>query len=372
MGELDGDGRFEGCGVCAVRSPEGLDVEVLTRPCRVWSTVTVRRGPTVLAADVEVESGQLELSSGQQTQERLSFTLSPDWAPVNEWSPFAPYGQVARLLVHVEPDGGEAFTVDRGAFLLHEVTWDAGEETAVKVTAYSLLQRLVDDDFPFPTSPDGSSLRREVERLCYPHLVPSLDCGERTLPGGLSWGNRRVEALGKLADLFDLRFYVGADDVLHVVDAHNARVVASYSGEDLLLSEARKASHAVPNRWTAVADKTGGGKSHGGERYSHTVEVNAGPRTVSLYGVVHKVLQVQDGSQDAVVAAADRAMREATSGADQHSFKIVPDYRLDLGDVVTVTPVEGEAVTGPVTGLVMSLVSDAAAMRVDVKNRVVL
>lgn len=372
MGRLDGVGIVEDCGVPGMRAPEGLNVEVLTRPCRVWSTVTVRRGSTVLAADVELESGSLELSSGQTTQERLSFTVSPDWTPVNEWSPFAPYGQVARLLVHVEPDGGEAFTVDRGSFLLHEVTWDAGEGAAVKVTAYSLLQRLADDDFPFPTSPDGVSLRREVERLCYPHLVPSLDCGERTLPGGLAWGNKRVEALGKLADMFDLRFYVGADDMLHMVDARNARVVARYTGEDLLLSEARKASHAVPNRWTAVADKTGGGASHGGARYSHTAEVNAGPRSVALYGVVHKVLQVQDGAQDAVVAAADRAMREATGGADDRSFKIVPDYRLDLGDVVTVMPADGEPVTGPVTGLVMSLDSEAAAMRVDVKNRVVL
>lgn len=338
----------------------------------MWSTVTSRRGSVVLAPDVEVESGSLELSSGQQTQERLSFSLSPDWAPTDEWSPFAPYGQVVRLMVHVEPDGGEGFTVDRGSFLLHEVQWDRGDESAVRVTAYSLLQRLADDDFPFPTSPDGSSLRREVERLCYPHLVPALDCGERELPGGLSWGNRRVEALGKLAELFGLRFYVGADDMLHMVDAQLGRVVARYTGEDLLLSEQCKASHSTPNRWTAVANKGGGDQSHGGERYSHTVEVDAGPRTTSLYGVVHKVLQVQDASQDAVVAAADRAMREATSGADDRSFKIVPDYRLDLGDVVTVAPQDGEPVTGPVTGLVMDLAGGAQSMRVDVKMRTVL
>ncbi len=48
------------------------------------------------------------------------------------------------------------------------------------------------------------------------------------------------------------------------------------------------------------------------------MEVDAGPARRAK--VVHKV-QVQDASQDAVAAAADRAMREATSGADDGSFK---------------------------------------------------
>lgn len=371
MGELDGAGCDEGRGVCGVRSPEELSVDVLTLPCRVWCTVKSTRGSVVLADDVPVESGQLELSSGQQTQERLTFNLSPDWTPLNEWSPFAPYGQVVRLLVHVEPQGASPFTVDRGSFLLQEVTWDAGSEGPVKVTAYSLLQRLVDDDFPFPTSPDAkATLKREVERLCYPHLVPVLECDDPVLPGGLSWGNKRVEALGKLADMYGLRFYVGADDALHVVDSTRRGVVATYSGEDLLLTEARKASHAVPNRWTAVSNSTSGDRSHAGG-LSHTVEVNAGPRSVALYGVVHKVLQVQAGSQDEIVAAADRAMREATSGGDVRSFRIVQDFRLDLGDLVQVRTPDGETVAGAVTGLVMDLSGGAQSMRVDVREKVV-
>lgn len=371
MGELDGTGRDEGRGVCSVRSPEELSVDVLTLPCRVWATVKVTRGGVVLADDVPVEAGQLEVSSGQTTQERLSLTLSPEWTPLNEWSPFAPYGQVARLMVHVEPQGASSFVVDRGSFLLSEVTWDAGTTGPVKVTAYSLLQRLVDDDFPFPTSPDAkATLKREVERLCYPHLVPVLECNDPVLPGGLSWGNKRVEALGKLAEMYGLRFYVGPDDALHVVDSTRRGVVAQYSGEDLLLSEARKASHAVPNRWTAVSNSTDGGKSHSGG-LSHTVEVNAGPRAASLYGVVHKVLQVQAGSQDEIVAAADRAMREATSGGDVRSFKIVQDYRLDLGDLIEVRTPDDEVVAGVVTGLVMDFSGGAQTMRVDVREKVV-
>lgn len=351
-----------------MRSPEELSVDVLTLPCRVWATVKVSRGGVVLADGVPVEAGQLELSSGRAARERLSLTLSPDWAPTDEWSPFAPYGQVVRLMVHVEPDGAAPFVVDRGSFLLNEVTWDAGTTGSVKVTAYSLLQRLVDDDFAFPTSPDPkSTLSREVERLCYPHLVPVLECDDPVLPGGLSWGNRRVEALGKLADMYGFRFYVGPDDLLHVVDSTRRGVVASYSGEDLLLSESRKVSHAVPNRWTAVSNSTQGGRSHSGG-LSHMVEVNAGPRAVSLYGVVHKVLQVQAGSQDEIVEAADRAMREATSSGGERSFKIVQDYRLDLGDLIRVRTPDGEATVGVVTGLVMDLSGGAQTMRVDVRE----
>lgn len=355
-----------------MRSPEDLDVDALALPCRVWCTVTVSRGSFTLADGVEIEGGSLELSSGQQTQERLSFTLSPDWVPVDEWSPFAPYGQVARLRVHVEPDGMAPFTVDRGSFLLQDVTWDSGTAGAVKVTAYSLLQRLVDDDFAFPTSPDPkATLQREVERLCYPHLVPVLECGNPVLPGGLSWGNRRVEALTKLADMYGFRFYVGPDDLLHVVDSTRRGAVASYSGEDLLLSEARKMTHSVPNRWTAVSNSTGGDRSHSGG-LSHSVAVNAGVRSPALYGVVHKVLQVQAGSQDEVVAAADRAMREATSGNDARSFKIVQDYRLDLGDVIQVVTPDGGTVAGIVTGVVMDLSGGAQSMRVDVREMTVV
>lgn len=371
MGQLDGMGCARPDGGCPVRSPEELSVDVLTLPCRVWATVKAMRGSVVLADDVPVEGGQLELSSGRAARERLSFTLSPDWVPVDEWSPFAPYGQVVRLLVHVAPDGVAPFVVDRGSFLLHEVTWDAGTTGSVKVTAYSLLQRLVDDDFPFPTSPDPkATLSREVERLCAPHLVPVFECDDPVLPGGLSWGNRRVEALGKLADMYGLRFYVSVDDMLHVVDSTRRGVVASYSGEDLLLSESRKASHAVPNKWTAVSNSASGDKSHSGG-LSHTVEVDAGPRASALYGVVHKVLQVQAGSQDEIVAAADRAMRETTSSGDERSFRIVQDFRLDLGDLIQVRTPDGEVVAGVVTGLVMDFSGGAQTMRVDVREKVV-
>ncbi len=60
------------------------------------------------------------------------------------------------------------------------------------------------------------------------------------------------------------------------------------------------------------------------------------PRTTSLYGVVHKVLQV-DASQDAVVAAADRAMRE-----DRAAWTTGPSVAGTVDLHVTVAPQDGE------------------------------
>lgn len=349
----------------AVRGPAALTVDVLSGPCLVEARVTVVRGGRVLCENVVVESGTLEVSASQATQERLSFHVAPDYVPEHEWSPFAPFGQTAHLTIHVTTALGSEFVVDRGWFLLSEAKWNRGGE--VQVTAYSLLQRLVEDDFAWPTSPEpGAMLSGELARLCAPHLTVVLDAPDRKLPGGLSWGNKRVDSVKKLLDEYGLSAYVGADRQLHVVQPGVGQPVARYSGEDLALGESRTLDRKTANAWTAITSQlSGGGK------YSAYRESRYGPRDASVYGRVHEVLQVKDASQEAAEEAAARALTEAQSGAETRSFSIVPDYRVDLGDVVSVEDGAGHLVTGAVCGFSMDCGGGAQGMRLDLKVRVV-
>ncbi|WP_165218170.1 hypothetical protein [Schaalia sp. ZJ1691] len=355
-----------------MRAPGGVDPSVFANAGQIRSRVTTVRGGKVLAVDVEVFKCQLEISDGRNVQERLTFVLPPGWEPVDDWSPFAPMGQTVHLLLDVDLEGVEGFTVDRGWFLITEVRTE--RQGRVSVTCMGLLQRLEDDPLAWPTSPaKGAKLSEELRRLCSPHLDVVLEADDRVLPEGLSWGNSRIKAVTELLDTFGLTMRVDADCRLYVFDASKREPVASYSARDLLVRVDARWDHSQPNQWTAVASKSvpsGKGGEHRMEYVHHTATANGGAFDPSVYGVVSEIVNVSDASAATVQAAANKKLAESHVVMGERQFYIVPDVRLDVGDVVNVVPPEGGQVTsGPVTGF-QCAPGGADLMRVDVKVRV--
>ena len=71
-------------------------------------------------------------------------------------------------------------------------------------------------------------------------------------------------------------------------------------------------------------------------------------------------------SQAAVEAAADTYMREDVSAATALTLQVVPDPRIELGDVVGVVAADGTTWAGRVTAYSLPLSDVASSMRVDI------
>lgn len=345
-----------------MKAPTGFDVSLLRRPARVEAVLTCVRGGVVLADGVRVADLVLESSADRDVVDRVTFSLPDAFAPVDEWSPFAPMGQVVHVAVEVAVDGLSVFSVDRGWFVLDEVR-EEGEK--VSVVALGLLDRLVRDPFPLPSSPSsGATLRMELERLCAPHLSVVMDCDDRPLPGGLSWGRERMKSIRSLLDAFGLGVRVGEDLCVHVFELWDRPADVAYSRGNLVLRRVRRWDHHEANKWTAVSSGSAGGG------LSATVVSDRGPFDPALYGVVSEVVEVSAGSSEALWAAAGRKLGESYCPTGVRTFFLVPDHRLEVGDSVSVDAGGGEPpVVGHVVGLSLPCGFGASEMRVDLRVR---
>ena len=355
-----------------MRAPTNVDSRAFATPGSVSTRVDSRRGPHVLASGLRPLKARLDVSTGTSKTETLTLQFDNTLIPVDEWSPLAAMGQTLHVFVDVDLSDGTRFTVDRGWFLIQEVS--PTREGGVNVTCKGLMQRLADDPFPFPSSPPaGSTLRTELERLCYPYLSVVLDgVSDRGLPGGLAWGRSRTDAVESLLSSYGLVGRVMEDGALHVVRPDSSRVDARYSDGTLVLEANAKWTHTHPNHWLAVGSKTESVKTDA--KHSHSVKHDwwseawaDGAFDKSLYGVVTEVVEAKaaEGQYDVDRAAGLAVRRFSPSGVK--SFTMVPDYRIDIGDVVSVDSDLGNVI-GSVSGYSMPLDDSVETMRIDIEG----
>lgn len=355
-----------------MRAPHGLDAGVLMGAGRVSTRVDSVRGPHVLATGLEPLQARLDVSTGRAVSESLVLQFDESLIPVDEWSPLAAMGQTLHVFVDVDLEDGTRFTVDRGWFLIQEV--EPRSNGGVSVQAKGLMQRLKDDPFPFPSSPAlNAGLRSELERLCYPYLSVVLDGVEdRGLPGGLAWGRSRDEAVGALLSSFGLVGRVMEDGALHVVKPDAGKVLARYGSDRLVLDASVKWSRR-PNHWLAVGSKTESvkvdDKHHKSVKHEWWGEAWAGGAfDRSLYGVVTETVEAKAAvDQYDVDRLAGLSVRRFSPNGVK-SFTMVPDYRVDLGDVISVGLSDGSVFVGSVSGFSMPLDGGTSTMRLDVEG----
>lgn len=355
-----------------MRAPHGLDTGVLMGAGSVSTRVDCVRGPHVLATGLEPLSARLDVSMGRAVSESLVLQFDESLIPVDEWSPLAAMGQTLHVFVDVEMEDGTRFTVDRGWFQIQEV--EPRNTGGVSVQCKGLMQRLKDDPFPFPSSPAlNGTLRSELERLCYPYLSVVLDGVEdRGLPGGLAWGRSRDEAVSSLLASFGLVGRVMEDGALHVVQPDAAKVQARY-GRDRLVLDASVKWTRRPNHWLAVGSKSESVKVDG--KHSKSVQHRwwgeawaGGAFDRSLYGVVTETVEAKAAvSQYDVDRLAGLSVRRFSPNGVK-SFTMVPDYRVDLGDVISVALDGGGVFVGSVSGFSMPLDGGTGTMRLDVEG----
>lgn len=350
--------------------PAWLTPAVLADHVSLTCRVDVHYQGRVIATGLEVLSGTVESSLDRNVMDKVTLRFDGGLRPVSPWDALEKNGQKAHVWVDVSLPNGDVVTVDRG-FFQHESWRRVGSE--IEVVAYGLLKRLEDDPFPWPTSPaPGATVGDELERLCAPHVTVSAEGPVgRKLPGGLAWGESRTKALQDLLDSLGLFARVENDQWLHVYDPRENRVpVVTYSYDDLLLDVEGEGDERRPNVFTGK----GGDDKDKSKRWSHTVS-DVDVRSPKSYGIVRELVNVSSAkSQSAVSGATEIAFRNAAVVAAELSLPILPDPRVEVGDIVGLVlvsdVVEGavDTFSARVTGLVFDLVSDDASPgRLDVE-----
>lgn len=366
----------------------GPSTAALAGAMRVGARVDVVRGGRVIATDIPVWDVTLDYTakSDRDVPAQVTYTAPADWEPDSAQHPLACYGQRCLVSMVYRGDDGVDVDVPLGQYLHteYEVT-DGG----VQVTAVDLMQTLVENPMAWPSSPPkGATLRAELQRLTAT-LPVVLDDGvaDSGVPRSSQWGTSRVEAVQALAASKGLGLRVSSDACLHAYPIRDAsRVdVLCEDGGTLISAEAPEVAGRIPNRWVATGTvsvesevktetkdskgkvKTSTKKVTKDHKVTATRTSDVAPYDHASYGWVTELVEVSSADSDAAVgAAADKAMREALASTATRTIHIVPDARLEVGDIVGVVT-SGETFAGRVSAYSLPVSDPSGSERVDLQ-----
>lgn len=305
---------------------------------------------------------------------QLTYNAPLEWAPQDPLDPLNRFGQRSLVVAVYQAPGGQRWRVPLGQFV--HTDWRVSS-SAVTVTATDLMQVLDDDPMPWPSSPPpGATLLSEMQRLAGT-LPVVLDEGvvDRTVPVSSQWGCSRTEAVIKLATSHGAGVRSGADGCLHVhplrdastIDAtYEAATLPGRRGNGLLLDAppAPTGTTRRPNRWIVTGTSTQGGTD---TKWTATRTTTTPPFDPPAYGWVTSHQQISSAASQADVdRAADQAMRADLHAMRSRSVEVVPDARLEVGDVIGVLAADGEISVGRVAAYSLPLSSVGEPMRVDI------
>ena len=340
----------------------GPSEDLLAQGSVVGARISVMRGSQVLATDVPVKDVTVEVTGDRAVPELLTYTAPRDWIPVNPQDALNSFGQRSHVTVIQQIDG-TPYETKIGWFTHGSRETRSWEETAdgVKVTGFGLLQVAADNDFAHPSSPPhGATLRSEFSRLS--GLPVMLDGIEDVLvPRTLQWGTSRLDGLADLAESYGLDYAVKPDGYVHVWPIRDGSVpVARYQAT--VLDAPRSGMPRRANLFVGV------GSGEGDKRWTHTARVTEPPYSPDTYGLITERIELSSASSDqAVMAAVQERVRSMTVTTRARSVEIVPDWRLELGDVIQAVTPGGEHITGRVKAF-SATVRAGETMRVDLEE----
>lgn len=340
----------------------------------VGARIDVIRAGRVLATGVPATDVKLEWSSGSRSvPAQVTYKAPLTWTPQDPLDALNNYGQRSLVTALMEDRTGRRWEVALGHYL--HTTWSV-DSAGVQVTAVDLLQLLEQNPAAWPSSPpDAATTVTELRRLTDGALPVVLDDGvpDLPVPRATQWGTSRTEAVTKLAASQGLGLRCGPDGALH---AYRIRTTthpdALYTHAGGLLLDAPRAPRSGgrrPNRWYVTGTKQGtkaGGQSQE-ERWTATRRSTAPPYEPEGYGWVtsHKEFSAAD-SQAAVEEAANTYMAQDIATAQARSLTVVPDPRIEVGDVVGAVTADGEHLAGRVTAYSLPVGDPDATMRIDI------
>lgn len=352
----------------------GPPLSALMGPLSYGVRVDVLHGGRVIAANVPTMNAVLEHASSRTVRGRLTYDAPHTWTPRFPSDPLAAYGQRSLATIICESPYGQTWESPLGQFL-HQPT--EMEPNKAPVEALDLMQTMEEDPMAWPSSPPaGATVSSELQRLAGT-LPTALNTGvaDSYVPVTTQWGNSRSEAVWKLAESKGFGLRMEADGVMHAYPLRDATTVdAIYetpdlgkaAGNGLLLEEpvVHVSERRTPNRWVVTGTSSQGGKD---TKWSATRENFTGEFAPATYGVVtaHYEFSAADSAQ-AVEKAADTYMAKDLGALQTATLSIIPDPRLEVGDVIGVKTPE-TTLAGRVIAYSLPLSEVSAAMRVDIE-----
>ena len=330
----------------------GPSVEVLNGDLATGFHVDVFRAGRVIATDVPAVNVKLSVSGDRDVTEQLTYEAPVSWTPVSPLDPLNSFGQQSRV-TWIGEQGGRRFEVELG-FFTHGSKSSAGWQVSgdkVQVTAYGVLQLAADNDLAWPFSPrKNDRLRRVISEVVgLPVILDGVT--DAVVDRKIQFGTSRLENLAGICAAHGLGSSVQPDGYLHVWSLRDTRPDVTYTAEDLLLNYESVGQPRRPNHFIGVGtgDKDKRFTAQGGF---------TDPPFDAGYGTVTERIEVSSGaSQRAVQNAVDERMRNRFITTETRSVEIVPDPRLELGDIANFRTAEGEFFTGRVTAYELSVES---------------
>ncbi len=258
---------------------------------------------------------------------RLSLSFPAALFPRDPRDPLRPMGQVLRCEI-AHDDRVTALPPCR----ITEASISGGD---VDVQADSLDLGIVEDPWPFPSSPaPGASLVQESGRLASP-LVVRLAIPDVALREGLAWSGDRDDALAELAAAHRLRWELQADGMLLGVPLGNPQQPERVYSGGVLVAAPRKAQRKRVSKATVVLP------AQGDEPPVVVVERLTEPAyQPDVYGTVGKVEQVSSGADETTMR--EKALSIMLESGGQREVTIAADPTLRAGMAVRVDAVHAD------------------------------
>lgn len=344
------------------------------------------RGGVLLASDIPIVGGAMKYDNTGTLRRRLTISVPARdgltrWDPGNNaYAPLNAYGQ--RLRVHtgiVGPGGPEL--VDLGETLI--TSWARDEPNGtVEIEAVDLAQLVIDNLFPYPTTPHaGNTFYQEFQRLVTPLQAAPLDAGlvDRVMPATSTvYDDERDKTLNELVATWGARWYVGDDGKAHAGPLYPAvptNAVPAFTLQDgttgTVTQRGRQAQRGALVNLVVVEGKAS--------------TTGSGVAPIAVAGITDPASPIQDGGpygrvvrkfqSDLVItladahAAADAQLARLSQLGRAEKVSCVPDASIELGDIGRTYTEDGDAWVGRVATIDLPLTIDDGPMLVGLSNQ---
>lgn len=301
------------------------------------------RGGVLLADDVPVTAAGEETDRSLTVPERATFVVprvvdGVDWSPGPENAPLSAKGQRLHVKLGVSLRRGETEWLTRGRFLIYDAEPDGD---VINVAAVGLLELINEARLISPYQPTGtftSTLRGLVE----PALTVLVEGGlvDRAVPSTINYDEDRLGAVNELLDAWPAEAYVDPEGYLHVTPPVTSVTpvlsLTDGSGGTVILAQG---SSARANGQNAIVAR---GQDSSGAQVQGVAYVTTGP---NAYGGAFNPLPVPFFFQSPLLTSVGEAQAAAQTIRDRrrretapaYSVFMVPDPRIQVGDVVSLT-----------------------------------
>lgn len=315
-------------------------------------------GGELLADDIPIVSGSEDSDRALSVPERVSLSVprldrGVTWSPVSADHPLAANGQRLKVSLGIGVGGGVVEWLTRG-WVVVESAVTRGD--VVDVTGVGLLSLIEEARLVSPFQPSGT-LGSTLRGLVEPALTVDLSAAptDRSVPAGMNWDEDRLGAVYELLDAWPADITVDPEGFLAVTPTSTGSPVGALTdgaGGTAVSVDGESTREGAANVVVARGNASDGGQVQGVAYDTAGPKRMGGPFNPLPVPTFYYSPLLTTVAQCNAAAATILARRKRET-ARRFTAECVPDPTLVLGDVLTVTTAELDAVPCSVESLTL-------------------